>query len=531
MSITVTKDLPFVGCIGNPMELGLETDNMYTDDGSFAVFGLNFTGIDTTPGHSFKVSYNDIEITFTLTENLDDSGTTIRVAETGESIDSWIEKVAADMYRNYYLSRDFKIETSAVYDHVKFTARNKGTKYNAAITEINLVNVTGFLIYAVDQQLRDNFNILVRTVMDNGIINEDIIPPDQSGNCLVDLHDIFSGQLTPEFYWPESTAPLYVHRENFCKEYEISYAELYDNNVFALTQYSRTVHAILGAFDYKMLAGLNDITYSFLDFITTFKAFLTWQPIQKTINKTQPEKLFYLIYDDFSHLKLKLKIYYTDNSESAPLTPVNLDGGSMYDVFEFMVGYAALDVEQYSTTKTVKKYEVWIEDGSDNVRSHVRTFIVDTNDYRHERIFLFRNSFGAFDTFRATGRKKHINNYERMVIEKNVSDFSVQEQYLVLENSTFSINSGWISSQARSWLRELFLSKEAYEIINGYKFPISITDKKRPLSDDNDYLHEVTINYKYSFKDPAYTGDYNLMPLLAENLNVLLNENGEWLFA
>ena len=56
-----------------------------------------------------------------------------------------------------------------------------------------------------------------------------------------------------------------------------------------------------------MMAALNDIEYTFLDYITTYKAFLTWQQASKTINTTQPEKLYFLVYNDISSMELHIK--------------------------------------------------------------------------------------------------------------------------------------------------------------------------------------------------------------------------------
>src|SRR5665254_16221 len=70
----------------------------------------------------------------------------------------------------------------------------------------------------------------------------------------------------------------------------------------------------------------------------------------------------------------------------------------------------------------------------------------------------------------------------------------LQEQYLVLERSVFTINSGWLTFAQRNWLRELLLSREVYEVIGDYKFPIIIQDEKEDLRDDDNYLYSLEIN-------------------------------------
>jgi hypothetical protein len=147
------------------------------------------------------------------------------------------------------------------------------------------------------------------------------------------------------------------------------------------------------------------------------------------------------------------------------------------------------------------------------------------------RTFIFRNSFGAYDVFRATGRKKHINKYERMILERNLSEFTLAQQYQILESESFMVSSGYISKTTKNWLRELMLSEEVFEILGDYKFPILIQNEEVDNIDDLETIYDIDILYKYAFKNPKYSELSNTMPLLAENLNILLNEDGNALFA
>jgi hypothetical protein len=237
------------------------------------------------------------------------------------------------------------------------------------------------------------------------------------------------------------------------------------------------------------------------------------------------------VYNDIHSIEVHIKVYFTDDTNSGDQELETITGMDQYHVYELMVGFSQIDWSKYAD-KTVEKYEIWLEDNAGNVQSQTRTFIIDTKTYRHERIFMFRNSLGSMDTFRATGRKTQLNEYERLLLEKNDKDFSLQEVYQVLENQTFSINSGWISRETKNWLRELFLSrKEIYEIVDGCKFPIVVTNEKNELFDDDTYLYDVKIDYKYAFRDPYFSGEILTQALLAENGQVLKSEDGQSLYA
>lgn len=531
MSITVTKSPDTVSPIGNEIALELQTDDLFSTAGSKATLTFTFTGIDTTAGHAFVISYGDVALTFTLAASPDETGNQIRAALPAEPVDYWLLDFAAEMMQNYYLKRDFDCVTDTDADTIVFTAKEKGLDYSVAVDSENLDNVAIAALAGVDPVQRENFEIVCITDLNDGgtirKLSEDRIRPDADGKAIFYLQDLFLPELTAVFTWPEEMQIYYAERPEHAKHYLYQYCELY-SDVFRRLSEPAGLVAILGAFDYKMVAGLNDTSYTMLNFITTYKSFLTWQPAIKVINNTQSEKLYFLVYNDVSALKLCSKYYHTDGTSSPPEWFIQVNNVSQYQVYEFMVGPNVIDLTL--AKKEVEKYEIWLEDGDGNVQSQVRTFILDTKSYRNERIFLFRNSFGAFDTFRATGRKRQLCEYERMIRDRNDQEFSLQEQYQVLERSVFSCNSGWLTFAQRNWLRELLLSKEVYEIIGNYKFPILITDDKRDFRDDDDYLYSLEINYRYAFKDPAYTGDYANIPLLAENLEILLNEDGAPLF-
>jgi len=533
MSITVLETPSDVMQIGNDIPLKLRTDSLFSVTGSQATVTFTFSNIETIAGRTFTFAYGDISLQFFTAAAPDDSGLQIRCASGGQPVDLWMQEFALDLMRNYYINRDFDCVVDTDANTIVLTAKEKGIGYNVTHAFNNVTGVTITDVDGVDPVPRENLELVCITELYNGSfwikLAEDRIPPDASGDVRFLFQDLFHPELMPEYTWPEEREVYYSLRGNHIKRYRLTYGELYDDTVRRLSEAS-VYRAIIGTFDYKMIAGLNGQQYSFTDFITTYKSFLTWQPTSKKINRTQPEKLFFLVFNNVASLELHIKVYFTDGTDSGDQELVTIAGVSRYDVYELMVGYNQIDFTKINA-KAVSSYEIWLEDNAGNIQSQTRTYTIDPRSYRNERIFLFRNSFGGYDTLRATGRKKHTNEYERLILEKNLANFTLQEQYQVLEQSVFSINTGWLSFAQRNWLRELLISKEVYEIIGGYKFPIILQDEKSELKDDENYLYSLEINYKYAFKDPAFTGDYTSMPLLAENLEVLLNEDGEPLYA
>lgn len=533
MAITVTKNLPTVGLAGNPIVLELTTDNQYSFAGTKATLELTFSGIDTTAGHSITLSWNNLSITFTLAAVPDDSGEQLPAASIGEAQDDWMARVAAALELNYYILRDFEVESDAVTNKITLTAREKGSAYTVTVSDNTISNVSTSATSGTDRTERENFEIVARVYDEatGDLLTEDRVPPSTAGVAEFDFHDVLAAELQTSFLFPEEAGTLYEEKEDMIKQYLVKYAESYSDAVRKITQYSEDAWAAAGGFDYKMVAALNGVEYSYLDYITTFKSFLTWQPATKTINMTQPEKLYFLIFDTFSSISLVVKVYYTDGTNSSNQTAFTINPAAKYTIWELLTGYAMLDVEQYSATKTVSKYKVWIKDKNDNIRSRVQTYVVDPRHYRNERIFLFRNSLGGYDTLRCTGKKTSLNEYERMYSRRNDEEFGVDEVYKALETSSFTQNTGWITASERDWLRELMLTKEAYVIIGDYKFQVIIENTREVSFEDELDLYDLEIKYRYSFFNPAYSGSYEQQPLLAEDYEILMSEDGEWLFA
>lgn len=512
------------------MTFTIGTDNHLSVAGVKASKTMLFTFADTND-KDLTIAWGDISILFHTVAVPDESGYEIHKAVSGQSLEEWVAVIAVDLLCNYYVSRDFDIEI-VLGNKIRLTAKREGKAFTLSISS----SVTGFSTIlprdGVDPVLRNFYGIIARVTdaADESIIGEDLVAPDSSGKSTFDIHDLLCDFLTPEFTWPQPPGEVCRSRDQFVREFIVRYAETYDRSVKKLTALTGNHHAILGGFDYKMLAALNGTAYSLMDFLASFKAFLTWVPTSKLISKTQREKLFYLVFDNIKLLKSFVKIDFTDGTSSAK-TLIGTHAVDQYRVYEFFTGYEALGIASMLGDKIALSYEFWLEDDAAAIKSQVRTYEIDFRAYPYERTFLFRNSFGAYEIFRATGRKKHVNKYERMVLERNVSETAVTELYQALESETFHVNTGYISRATKNWLREMLLSEDVREIIGDYVFPILIQNQEVENYDDLETIYDLDISYRYAFKNPKYSDQVNLLPLLAENLNALLSEDGQTLFS
>lgn len=534
-SITLIQNLDTICPVDNPMVISIATDNQFAVEGVKAKLSLKFSEIDTNEGRNLILTWGDRTVLMVLKYDPDDSGTQMHAATTGQSLGDWVAVLCSDLNSNYYLAKDFLI-TVADYVTIVFEAKLPGAAYTLNL-QSNPGQILGISeipapVDGVDPVLKPFYAIGLQVLSypDNAILGEDLVTPNPEGVARFDIHDLLCDYLTPEFSWPQPADTRFVNRDHFIRQFTVRYGQTSDRQFRKMHLLYGDHYAILGGFDYKMLAGLNGTNFSIAAFVSTQKSFLTWQPEWKSISCSQKDMLFFLNIGDHNELHLFTRIYFTDGSSTGPIL-VDSMGVQSNKVYELLTGYETLSIASYLEGKVAHYYMVWLQDENGNALSIEMFYFIDFRYHAFERSFIFRNSFGAYDCFRATGRKKNTNHYERMILDRNFSEITVSRQYQILESESFTVNTGYINKASKNWLREMLLSEEVYEIIGDLKFPILIQNDEMDNFNDLETVYDLDIVYKYAFKNPKYSGQVNIIPLLAENLNILLSEDGKTLFA
>ena len=180
-----------------------------------------------------------------------------------------------------------------------------------------------------------------------------------------------------------------------------------------------------------------------------------------------------------------------------------------------MVGFNQLGLANIDLTRDVESWEVWFENINGDVISEVRKFILDTDVYENERTFLFRNSFGRYDTIRFTGVVESTMAYERIagqvLSDEVITSFNPpMKNFEAWETQSFKADSGFISKEMRDYMREFLITTEAYEVVQGLLFPIVLKSVKiSPFSTDGVYLYNVQVEYDRAYNDQYFSGQYD----------------------
>lgn len=237
------------------------------------------------------------------------------------------------------------------------------------------------------------------------------------------------------------------------------------------------------------------------------KSFLTNQPTSKSIHPEQCEKLYWLVREGCTSLKLNLQVDLLDGSvtNSQPIsTPV-----SAFNLIEITATLKHL-VDDVSL---VASYKVWLTDQNNSVVSEVFEYTLDHNWYERNDFLPFANSLGAFDTMWLHGQGSAEVEAERKSYSKQLpgirprlddKSFISTRALMGRENKS---NTGYITPEYAEYLSAEFLgSDQVMCLVNDQLWPVSnLTDKAKPLNDkDQMYSRSLDIEWQLGDKTRYY---------------------------
>lgn len=522
MTLTLLKSPPAVSLVGNDILFKVETDNQYLNYGSYAELIIRWTTGDSN-GDSFTLAWGNKEIVFTCATTPDDSGLQYP-AYTSGPVDDWVESLVPYFKANYLLSQDYTIVWQVSGSIIRIKSINNGTQYSFTLTPgtsniIEYANTAG-----IDPVLRNFYQLVCRIWLQGSsdtLLGESRLDPDTDGYALFKIQEYLVNELTFHFEWPESSTTFLFKKSGIINRFYIEYAESYENEVKKLFSTEETVnYAILGGIDRKSESELNEADKTWWDQFLFQKDFLTNQPRELYVSKTQPVKLSCLVWESsVTSIKLIILVTYTDGlgtSITKTITAVQ------YDVFECILSVQKLGLESLSI-KEIASYEVYITDQDDNRLSISRYFYIDSKYYENERIFIFQNSKGVADVVRFTGISEANVALERnSAVKINQEGFTWRnfeiEDYDNLEIQKFKINSGWLNDlairpkQYADYLREFYLSPKIYELVNNRLYPIRILSKKQQISQSDESLISMEFEAERAYTDKYFSQDENIHP-------------------
>lgn len=231
-------------------------------------------------------------------------------------------------------------------------------------------------------------------------------------------------------------------------------------------------------------AGVDKLGDSASNFLKT--NFLTWQPNVKPVTYYSPEFLTYYAQEDCV-LKCKTYVWNGVGYEDAEIVLATLNAGKVWTI---PVQYAVV-VGKMNGNSLPSYYDVWVE-GTDGTRfTYVQRYYASDQKSENEEWFLFENSLGGIDCFRAYGNSENTAEHTHNVAE--IEEDS--EEYRVDTTRKFKKNTGYLDDHERQWLLDFFPSLGKYHYCRGSLRKITVTE-----SDVNYEAKELPSNYTFTYK-------------------------------
>ena len=231
-------------------------------------------------------------------------------------------------------------------------------------------------------------------------------------------------------------------------------------------------------------AGVDRLSDSATNFLKN--NFLTWQPQVKAVTYYSPE---FLTYYATAPSVMKCKAYMwngTAYEEKEVVLMGHMNAGTVYTV---PVQYAII-AKKIGGSIQPSYYDIWVEQDGKRV-TYVQRYYASDMKSEEEEWFLFENSLGGVDCFRAYGNSENTAEHTHNVAE--IEEDS--EEYRVDTTRKFKKNTGFLDKKERLWMLDFFPSLGKYVYHGNSLRKITVTE-----SDVNYEAKELPSNYTFTYK-------------------------------
>lgn len=514
MALSIITSPPLVGLSGNPVRFKLQSDNQFSTAGTVSSLAITFFSTGN-PGDTFTLPWGDKNLTFTCAAAPDNSGLQIPDNHVIANLNDWVAEIADWVAANYMIDEDFTVtHLDAV---LTLTAIKSGSLYDLGFSAVwtnGAFPPTAILSAAVDEVARPFYRLGCQLLLKVGAawekMGEDILPVDADGYATFDIHTLFADRVYSDFKFPEASDQLMIIRESMCREYKIRYYEQYGETITPgkLIE-SDSFHIMASGISHLQEAIYNRQGSSYWDKIGYNQYFLSWSPTTKIVDRWTTEKLFYLVRSQLTSLVLKVEINYNDDTAQSIVTKATVNNPINKGVYEIACSLNVLQLAGYDD-ETIDYYRIWLENSTGDRISEIRTYQIDYVHHNNIQQLLFRNSPGGYDTLRTTGEVENGLDYERTTLANVLGPAFTEKDHaigagVITETQSYKANTGFISREDASWIRDFLLSEQVYLLNAGKLIPVLITTTGARQSRTDEDLFAIDFEYQRAFSSRYYS--------------------------
>jgi hypothetical protein len=508
MSITLSATPPLLSFSGDRIAAKFTCTDIFSQAGVKAVNKVNIPD-PVMPGNTIELKYGGKTVVMTAGA-IDDSGTRFYATNSLAVIPELQLQCFKD---NYQLSQDFIITING--NELTFTAKQTGTAFN-----MTTYNTTPGSV----EKLRSNYGVQFRLFLENVdntgydligqyFLNVQIGPPNVVEALIGDkLHTVISDdirRLLPEIPFFGTMACKVS-----CRKYYFEYAEAYNDQVRKV--YTSDVRTVLhGGFSALGQATKNISTELYS---SSGQAFFLKQGAKSVNTRTdQPQILYFYNTQLAFDSSMQLKFYFTDGTVATKtLYSLILQGGRKY---AYNLQFDAIFIPGDYPTKSVKQYEVWIQNSSGVKISESRFYVLDTVYRPYLKYFLNWSSWGTVDSRMFYGKGSHELNLVQSKAEKGYfNPLEISKGSSMVYNSsattTFTATTGFMKDKSELLFnRDFYLSVLKYRLYGENLLPIEVTSKTISEITDSENLYAQKFEWSYLYDDDAYT-EGDIIPMV-----------------
>ena len=248
--------------------------------------------------------------------------------------------------------------------------------------------------------------------------------------------------------------------------------------------------------------------------------FLSWIPNNLPVHPSQPVRLWFYNDNKLDTANLKLKVKFTDGTESGVLSRSGINASSV--LLEVACGPLEMRLSTIDISKTVASYQIWLENSDGSVKSEVKTFVLDYTSYERNDVLFFKNSLGVNEVLWCHGRRKEkikTNTEERTqpLAENAIGEGTIRAYRSKLEYP-FEMNTGWFPKSMRHYLADFLNSSEAKLPVKFYYMPVVIKPGTFNWGEDGKDLFSLSFKIQVAHSEDYYSpvpdvespwGDFN----------------------
>jgi hypothetical protein len=255
-----------------------------------------------------------------------------------------------------------------------------------------------------------------------------------------------------------------------------------------LGSFSDPIYVMYANVTRVMQAKLNELGTTVYNYIVNQRKFLTWSPDNKVIDVYQPERISWLLSENVTDAEYKCKEYFSDGTNATHT--VGTFTAVKYQVVEFSASFI---YARSNTSKTVLKYEVWLQKEDGTIFSEIRHFIMSYKYEPNVRYWFFLNGFGVYECIRTTGPSEKSGKIEKNYIDKQLpAEYTVadREREQVSESTEYRIktSSGPLNKRWAQYFLEFLDSEDVRLLLMGKAIPADIQADKFKFEDDSENI-------------------------------------------